>query len=56
MGGRDTCEVQKTKLIIDIEDKCTGRTMNNNIHKDRDQSNKKPILNKQTKNTFTFFH
>jgi hypothetical protein len=30
------------------------RTMNN-IHKDRDQSNKQPIPNKQTKNTFTVF-
>ena len=31
-------------------------TMNNNIHKDHDQSNKKPILNKQNKNSFTVFH
>jgi exonuclease III len=30
--------------------------MNNNIHKDHDQSNKKPKLNKQNKNTFTVFH
>jgi hypothetical protein len=28
----------------------------NNIHKDRDQSNKKLISNKQTQNTFTVFH
>ena len=27
-----------------------------NIHKDHDQSNKKPILNKETKTTFTVFH
>jgi hypothetical protein len=27
-----------------------------NIHKDHDQSNKKPISNKQIKKTFTFFH
>ena len=30
--------------------------MNNNIHKDHDQFNKKPISNKQTTNTFTGFH
>jgi hypothetical protein len=52
----NTCEVHKTELIIDKEDKCTGRTMNNNIHKDHDQSNETPTLNKQTKNTFTAFH
>jgi hypothetical protein len=32
------------------------RTVNSDIHKDHDQSNKKPILNKQTKNNFTVFH
>jgi hypothetical protein len=32
------------------------RTINNDIHKDHEQSNKKPILNKQNKNTFTVFH
>ena len=30
--------------------------MTNNIHKDHDQTNKKPILYKQTENTFTVFH
>jgi len=30
--------------------------MTNNIHKNHDQSNKKPKLNKQTENTFTVFH
>jgi hypothetical protein len=30
--------------------------MNNNIHKDLDQFNKKPVLNKQNMNTFTVFH
>jgi len=30
--------------------------MNNNIHKDHEQSNKKPVLNKQNKNSFTVFH
>ena len=30
--------------------------MTNNIHKDHDQSNKKPILNKHTENTFRVFH
>jgi len=30
--------------------------MNNNIHRDHDQPNKKPISNKQNKNTFTLFH
>ena len=29
--------------------------MNNNIHKDHDQSNKTLTLNKQNKNTFTVF-
>jgi len=32
------------------------RTMNNNSHKDLDQFNKKPVLNKQNMNTFTVFH
>ena len=32
------------------------RTTNNNIHKDHDQSNENPILNKQNKNNFTVFH
>jgi len=32
------------------------RTMNNNIHKDHNQSNKKSISNKQNKNTLTVFH
>jgi len=32
------------------------RTMNNNIHKDLDQFNKKTVLNKQNMNTFTGFH
>jgi hypothetical protein len=32
------------------------RTMTNNIHKNHDQSNKKPIPNKQAGNTFTVFH
>ena len=32
------------------------RATTNNIYKDRDQSNKKPILNKHTENTFTVFH
>jgi hypothetical protein len=33
------------------------RTTNNNIHKDHDQFiKKKPVLNKQNKNTFTVFH
>ena len=30
--------------------------MNNNIHKDHDQSNKKLISNRENKNTFTVFH
>ena len=30
------------------------RTMTNNIHKDDDQSNKKPIPNKQTENNLMF--
>jgi len=30
--------------------------MNNNINKDHDQSNKKPISKKQNKNTFTVFY
>ena len=30
--------------------------MNNNIHKDHNQSNKKPISNKQNKDTSTVFH
>jgi len=34
----------------------TNNNMNNNIHKDHDQTNNKPILNKQNKNTFTVFH
>ena len=33
-----------------------NNNMNNNIHKDRDQTNNKPILNEQNKNTFTVFH
>jgi hypothetical protein len=33
---------------------CTAAT--NNIYKDHDQSNIKPILNKHTENTFTVFH
>jgi hypothetical protein len=32
------------------------RATTNNIYKDHDQSNKKPILNKHTGNTFTVFH
>jgi len=32
------------------------RTINNNIHTNHEQSNKKLILNKQNKNTFTVFH
>ena len=32
------------------------KAMINNVHKDHDQSNKKPIVNKQTANTFTVFH
>jgi exonuclease III len=32
------------------------RTNNNNIHEDHDQFNKKSVLNKQNKNTFTVFH
>ena len=31
------------------------RTMNNNIHKDLDQINKKTVLNKQNTNIFTVF-
>jgi len=33
-----------------------NNNMNNNIHKDHDQTNYKLILNKQNKNTFTVFH
>jgi len=31
------------------------KTTNNNIHKDHDQSNKQPALNKQNKNSLTVF-
>jgi hypothetical protein len=31
-------------------------TMNNNIRKDHEHSNKKPVSNKQSKNSFTVFH
>jgi len=31
------------------------RATTNNIYKDHDQSNRKPILNKHTENTFTVF-
>jgi len=33
-----------------------NNNMNNHIHEDHDQTNNKPILNKQNKNTFTVFH
>jgi len=32
------------------------RATTNNIYKDHDQFNKKPILNKNTENTFAVFH
>jgi len=32
------------------------RATTNNIYKDHDQFNKKPILNKNTENTFAIFH
>ena len=42
---------------LGLNNACRTRNnnMNNNIHKDRDQANNKPILNMQNKNTFTVF-
>jgi len=38
---------------INVQD---TETRNNNIHKEHEQSNKKPVSNKQNKNNLTAFH
>jgi len=48
-------ESQDFFMVSNLGFNNTCRTMNNNIHKDHDQSNKTLTLNKQNKNTFTVF-
>jgi hypothetical protein len=43
-------------MVNNLELNNTCSTINHNIHDTHNQSNKKPILNKQNKNTLAIFH